>query len=65
MRMSHKILLYPTPAQAAWLLEQAGYERWAWNSMLGRFKRGLDNGIWWDANTLHNELRARRPEWTA
>lgn len=33
--------------------------------MLGRFKQGLDNGIWWDAGALHNELRAARPDWTA
>ena len=33
--------------------------------MLAAFKRGLNNGIWWDANTLVYDLRRRKPDWTA
>ena len=62
--LAHKILLQPTPTQSAWLIEQAGYERWCYNWMLEHFKRGLSNGIWWDAYTLDYDLRRNRPPWT-
>ena len=63
--LAHRILRQPRPHQGAWLIEQAGYQRWCYNQMLARFRQGLDNGIWWDVNTLQRELRRQRPEWTA
>ena len=62
--LSHKILLQPRPKQAAWLIEQVGYERWCFNWMLEHFKRGLSNGIFWDKYALAYDLRRNKPEWT-
>ena len=64
MIITHKILLQPNKLQADWLTEQCGYERWCYNRMLMQFKQGLDNGIWWDKNTLDKDLRRNKPEWT-
>ena len=61
---SHKILLQPRPRQREWLEAQCHYQRWCWNRLLSQFKQGLDNGIWWDKNTLRYDLIRNRPEWT-
>lgn len=60
--LAHRIQLQPRPKQATWLVEQAGYERWAWNRMLALFKQGLDNGIWWDEASLRRDCRRLRPD---
>ena len=64
MKISHKLLLHPRPRQARWLVEQAGYERWAYNQMLVAYQQGKANGIYWDVQTLDKDLRANKPDWT-
>jgi len=44
-------------------MRQSDYERWSFNRALSMFKRGLDNGIWWDEYTLAKDLRSQRPAW--
>lgn len=61
--ISHRTPLQPRPKQATWLVEQADYQRWRYNQMVGMYDCGRANGILWDSNTLEKDLRVVRPDW--